>query len=288
MGLSSVKTLLIILLMPLALASVDFNEDQNSQLPPVSCESKIEASCYHLRQGITAFREARFQDAVASFQVAAAMDLTSPQPRLCLATAYAQLYIPGGEGPKNIKLGRTAISAFEDVLRLDAKNLTALASIGQLYYNMKEFDKSKEYQRRRIQISPENPEPYYWIGVIDWAMCYPPRMKLRKELRLTQPVSKDRPDLLPPLPSAARDKLAAENLTLVQEGIEALQQAIELKPNDDAAMAYLNLMYREKADLEPDPKSRELDLETADKWVERALNLKNQELQERKSPNADR
>jgi len=152
---------------------------------------------------------------------------------------------------------------------------------------MKEFDKTKEYQRRRIQISPDNPEPYYWIGVIDWAMCNPSRMKLRKELHLTQPVSEDRPDMLPPLPSAARDRLAAENLTAVQEGIEALEHAIELKPNDDAAMVYLSLLYREKADLEPDPESRELDLETADMWVKRTLNLKKQQSERTKSRDTD-
>lgn len=282
-----ITTMMLGVLMPAFTAPCQVSENHTNEPPPPSCESKIEASCFHLRQGIAAFREARFEDAASSFQLAVAMDLTSTQPRLYLATCYAQLYIPGGEDPKNIKLGKTAIAAFEDALKLDSTNLTALTSIGQLYYNMKEFDKSKEYQRRRIQISPENPEPYYWIGVIDWAMCFPPRMKLRKELRLTQPVSEDRPDMLPALPPAERENLAAQNLSLVLEGIEALEQAIQLKPDDDAAMAYLNLMYREKADLEPDPKSREWDLKTADMWVERALNLKKQQFKEKKSPNAD-
>ena len=36
-------------------------------------------------------------------------------------------------------------------------------------------------------------------------------------------------------------------------------------------MAYLSLMYREKVDLEADEAARASDIETADQWVQRAL-----------------
>jgi hypothetical protein len=42
-------------------------------------------------------------------------------------------------------------------------------------------------------------------------------------------------------------------------------------------MAYLNLIYRERADLEcDDPGARERDLKTADEWVDRTLAVKKQ------------
>jgi tetratricopeptide (TPR) repeat protein len=229
-----------------------------------------------LNKGVGAFRNAQFQQAIVHFKTAVDLDPTLLNARLYLATAYAQQYIPGGDSPENIKVGNQAIDAFQDVLKMDPNNVTAIASIAQIYYNMKEFDKAKEYQRRRLQVSPTDPEPYYWIGVINWAIAYPRRMQVRKDLNLTMPKDVSRPDILPPLPEKARAKLEEDNKALVDEGIQALQKAIELKPNDADAMAYLNLMYREKSDYEADSEAREADLKLAEEWVEKALNIKKQ------------
>jgi len=229
-----------------------------------------------LNKGVGAFRNAQFQQAIVHFKTAVDLDPTLLNARLYLATAYAQQYIPGGDSPENIKVGDQAIEAFEDVLKMDPNNVTAIASIAQIYYNMKEFDKAKEYQRRRLQVSPTDPEPYYWIGVINWAIAYPRRMQVRRDLNLTMAKDPAKPDILPPLPEKARAKLEEDNKALVDEGVQALQKAIDLKPNDADAMAYLNLMYREKSDYEADPDAREADLKQAEEWVEKALNIKKQ------------
>ena len=48
-----------------------------------------------------------------------------------------------------------------------------------------------------------------------------------------------------------------------------------LRPDYDDAMAYLNLMYREKADVECDDlAARADDLKTADHWVDETLRVK--------------
>lgn len=227
-----------------------------------------------LNKGVAAFRNAQFQQAIVHFKTAVDLDPTLLNARLYLAVAYSQLYIPGGESEENIKVAKQAIETFEQVVKLDPGNTTAIASIAQIYYNMREFEKSKEYQRRRMQIEPNNPEPHYWIGVIDWAVCYPRRMQLRKELDLVTPKDIDNPMVLPPLPERDRTTLATENMPLIEEGIKALQTAIELKPNDSDAMTYLNLMYRERADLQAGPDAREADLKQADDFIEKALGIR--------------
>ncbi len=229
-----------------------------------------------LNKGVGAFRNAQFQQAIVFFKSAVDLDPKLLNARLYLATAYAQQYIPGGDSPENVKIGKQAVDAFEDVLKQDSNNLTAIASIAQLFYNMRDFEKAKEYQRRRLQISPNEAEPYYWIGVINWATAYPRRMQVRKDLNLTMPRDVNRPDVLPPLPEKERAQLEKDNSALVDEGIQALQKAIDLKPNDDAAMAYINLMYREKSDYEADPSAREEDMKQANDWVEKALSIKKQ------------
>lgn len=243
-------------------------------LAVISCGCNKLKARDQLNKGVGAFRNAQFQSAIMHFKSAVALDPTLLNARLYLATAYAQQYIPGGDSPDNIKVGQQAIDAFEDVLKMDRSNETAIASIAQIYYNMRNFDKAKEYQRRRLSLAPNNPEPYYWIGVIDWATVYPKRMQVRKDLNLTAPRDLNKPDVLPPLPEKDRATLAEENNPLVDEGIKALQKAIELKPNDADAMAYLNLMYREKSDIDPDAETRIADLKQADEWVQKALAIK--------------
>jgi hypothetical protein len=71
------------------------------------------------------------------------------------------------------------------------------------------------------------------------------------------------------------DELKQQNSANIDEGINSLKKALELRPDYDDAMAYLNLMYREKADIEcDDPAARAADLKTADEWVDKTMAAK--------------
>jgi tetratricopeptide (TPR) repeat protein len=229
-----------------------------------------------LNKGVGAFRNAQFQPAIDHFQQAVALDPKLINARLYLAMSYFQQYVPGGESDENIKMAKQAVAAFEDVLKMDPNNSTALATIALIYYNMKDFDKAKEYQKRRLEIEPNNPEPYYWIGVLDWSICFPRRMQLRKDMNINLPKDPAKPDVLPPLPEKARAELAEKNGALIDEAIKSLQKAIELKPNYDDAMAYLSLMDREKADLDSDKDAQAADVKEAETWVQKALDTRKQ------------
>jgi len=227
-----------------------------------------------LNKGVVAYRNAEFAAAIEHFQRAVSMDPTLLNARLYLATAYAQEYVPGGDTPDNQKAGQQAIDAFGQVLQLDPTNSNALGSIGQIYYEMKNYDKAKEYQERLMKIQPNNPDPYYWIGVLNWLPCYKNDMMLRQQLNLITPKDPAKSDVLPPLPAKAVDQLAKQNSTLIDEGIQSLEKAIQLKPDYADAMSYLNLMYRQKADLETSADARQADLQKADDLVNKALALK--------------
>jgi tetratricopeptide (TPR) repeat protein len=230
-----------------------------------------------LNKGVGAYRNAQFQAAIFHFKNAVGLDPTLLNAKLYLATAYAQQYIPGGESPENLKIAQQAIDAFEDVLKTDPNNSNAIASVAQIYYNMRKFDKAKEYQRHWMQVEPNNPVPYYWIGVLDWAICYPRTQQLRKELKIEFPKDPKNPSSLPPLPEKARALLEEQNGPLVKEGVEVLEKAIQLRPNDFDTMAYLNLIYRQKADLESEASAREADLKQAEDWVNKAVASKKAE-----------
>ncbi len=122
------------------------------------------------------------------------------------------------------------------------------------------------------ELDPNDPEPYYSIGVIDWTACYQPRMEERAKLGM-------KPDEHLSASNKEQKKvceqLKPKNEPYIQEGIDSLNKAIQLRPDYDDAMAYMNLMYREKADVEcDDAAARTDDLKTADGWVDKTLAVK--------------
>lgn len=218
-----------------------------------------------LNKGVRAYKAAQFETAIGHFQRAVELDPKLLNARIYLATAYASQFVPGSPAEENKKLGQSAIHEFEKVLEVDPNNTTALAYIASLYYGMTDFDKAKEFRRRLIAVDPTNPEHYYSIGVIDWTLAYKPRMELKNKLGL-------RPD--EPIPARDRRALAEKNTPLVDEGIEALEKAIQLNPNYVDALAYLNLLYREKADIGDTPQEREHYLDLADQMFDRQKRLR--------------
>ena len=246
-------------------------------LAALSCGCNKLRARDQLNKGVSSFRNAQYQQAIEHFQKAIDFDPSLMTARLYLATSYFQLYVPSGDSPENIKVGEQTITAFEDVLKYDPNNVDALSSIATIYYYMHKFEKAKELQQNRLQIEPNNPEGYYWIGQLDWAICFPKRMQMRKDLNLSNPKDPNHPDILPPLPEKDRAQLAEQNAALVDEGIKALQKAIDLRPDYVDAIAYMNLMYREKSDLEQDPAARDADVAKANDLNSQANNLMKQQ-----------
>ena len=77
-----------------------------------------------------------------------------------------------------------------------------------------------------------------------------------------------------PLPPSVRADYLAKCGSMVDEGISALQKAIQLKPEYDDAMAYLNLLYRRKADLVESAEERDNLLKQADDLVDKVKEVK--------------
>ena len=40
---------------------------------------------------------------------------------------------------------------------------------------------------KHIALKPEDPDPYYWIGVIDWTLAYRSHLEMRGKWRLAHP-----------------------------------------------------------------------------------------------------
>lgn len=219
-----------------------------------------------LNKGITAYKNQAYPVAVEHFKASTAADPSNTIARLYLATAYATQYVPGLDSPENQQNGENAIAEFQKVLDTEPANLGSISGIASMYFQMKRMDQAKEFYKKQIELDPQNPEPYYSIGVIDWTMTYQPRQILKARMGYA-------PDA-PIRDAKERQALAERSLPLIEEGMEALNKAMELREEYDDAMAYLNLLYREKADLVETPQEREELIATANSWIDKAVEIK--------------
>jgi tetratricopeptide (TPR) repeat protein len=244
-----------------------------------------------LNKGVNAFKAGQSDAAIEDFKRATELDPSLMMARVYLATAYASLYIPGAPSAENKARGEQAIKEFKDILEIDANNLTAIDGIGSLLFQMawtppvdeKGFEESKTYHQRHIQIKPDDPEPYYWIGVIDWTLAWRANAAMRLEYNknnIKKQVHDDQP-----MPTAVRTDYATKDGPLVDEGIADLQKAISLKPDYDDAMAYLSLLYRRKADMVESADERASLQKQADDLLDKIKEIKQKRLdQQQQTP----
>jgi tetratricopeptide (TPR) repeat protein len=218
-----------------------------------------------LGQGVQAFKSAQYPQAVERFKTAVELDPTFPTARLYLATAYMMQYVPGADSPENMQMASAAQDQFQKVLDQNPKNELAIAYIALLYFNEKKLDDAKQWYEKLVTVNPKSKEAYYTLGVIAWTKTFQPRMEVRAKLGMKPE------DPGPIKDKKAREELAAKNLPIAEEGIQDLQKALQIDPEYDDAMAYMNLLLREKADLEDSPATYKKDTEEADNWVQKSL-----------------
>src|SRR5579863_4320236 len=228
-----------------------------------------------LNKGVEAYKNSHYEQAIDHFQQSVQLDPALTNARMYLATAFVSQYIPGVESPDNIRTADQAIEQYQYVIDHNPareQKANSAKGIAYLDLNMKKFDDAKKYYRIASDVDPSDAEPYYSVGVIDWTACYQPRMEERAKLGLKpeehlNPKDKEQKKVC--------DALKVKNMPSIQEGIDTLGKAIQLREDYDDAMAYMNLMYREKADVECDDlAARADDLKTADTWVDKTLAAK--------------
>ncbi|HEY0263373.1 MAG TPA: hypothetical protein VGC07_02515 [Granulicella sp.] len=236
-----------------------------------------------LNKGVQAFKGSHYEEAVDHFQNAISLDPDSPDAKLYLATAYAYQVVPNLDTPENLKLAQKALDGFNEVLQKDPNDVTALKQIASIDRNIKKLDEAKEYEKKVIALAPNDAEANYTIGVVDWMQSYKNAVTILAAEGLTDDgngnvkMSKD-----------ACEKLKSANGALVDDGLQYLSKAIELNPNYDDAMSYLNLTYRRKADLEcpSGDDARKADLAKADEWSQKGMGVRKANEKNKEEKNA--
>jgi tetratricopeptide (TPR) repeat protein len=214
----------------------------------------------NLNKGVKAFTEQKYSAAAQFFKKALDLDPSFETARMYLATAYTSQFVPGSTDPESEENARKAIETFEQVVDMAEDpanpNRNAMLSIASLYYQLKNYPKSKEWCNRVLEVDPQNAEAYYRIAVIDFDDSFEKTGIQGENVAYMSPEERE------------------ETLANVEEALTSLEKALEIRPDYFDAMEYQNLLWREKAKFEEDEEAKAELIREADKVSLKALELR--------------
>lgn len=220
-----------------------------------------------LNKGVDAYKSGKYEEAIGHFQKATELDPSLPMAKSYLATALSQNIVPGLETAENKKTAQQAIEIFGQVLAKDPSDVNSMKQIAGIYFNMKQFNEAKDWQKKVLAADQKDAEAAYTIGVIDWTLAHENKLKALQAAGLDDDGKGN-----VKAPKKVMEDLKAKNAPLVEEALQYLNQAVTNKPNYDDAMQYLNLAYRNKADVDYGNASAvAADIAAAEDWTHKAM-----------------
>jgi TonB family protein len=232
-----------------------------------------------LNQAILAHQSGRYTDAVRILERVLTSNPNEPialTAHFLLASSLLGQYVPGVDSPENAAFAERAETEFQEVLRREPGDKRALTSMASLKYleaqgvadsseKARKLDDATSWYLRVVGADRNNREAYFTLGAIDWMKWYPAWMQARSGMGM-------RPEQAGPLPvRAVRQELAAQYSGVIEDSIANFQKVLDIDPQAADAMAYMNLLISERADLRETPEEYRQDVAAAEQWVQKAM-----------------
>jgi tetratricopeptide (TPR) repeat protein len=223
-----------------------------------------------LNKGVDAYKAGHYDEAIEHFQKATELDPNLSMAKTYLGSALEQNVVPQLDTPDNVKTAMQAIGIFQEALNEKPNDVNSMKQIAGLYYEIKRVDDAKAWQLKVLAIDPKDPDAAYWIGMIDWTRAHQNKLNALQAAGLNDDGKGN-----VKAPKKVMEPLAQENAPLVAEGLKYLTMAVDNKSNYDQAMQMLNLIYRNKADVDyGNPQLVAEDLAQAEDWTHKAMDMR--------------
>jgi tetratricopeptide (TPR) repeat protein len=211
-----------------------------------------------LKEAHDLYRAQKYEEAIAAYRKVVEIVPDHWEANYRIAVSYLALYHPGSTHPKDMEYADRAAEALRRCLELDPPEeerakvnnyyvglLTSADRTGEavahyetllaqaptdkdlmirlagLYAKAGNFPKALELYHARAKLEPDNKEAWYAIGVVCWDRSYNGGIMVSAE----------------------------ERERVVEEGLRAVERALEIDPQYFEGLSYANLLYREKAKL---------------------------------------
>ncbi|MCU1278193.1 MAG: hypothetical protein JWM53_1739 [bacterium] len=222
------------------------------------------------------YHEGRVEDAIAKYEEAGKLDPGIATIQLNLGFANLAAYQNNPKGKSGEDAANKAVVAFEAFLKLkpndergrqylvqtfvdtsrydaavdfykpqiEKKDPDVFNTLGIIASKTGKFAEAKDWYTKRIEADPKNPDAKVSLGVLIWDY-------LHNHAEVT----------------------GDQRKLLADEGIKYCKDAIELAPNAPNAYTYTNLLYRERAAADITDDEKRPDLEQANAYFKKAMEL---------------
>jgi tetratricopeptide (TPR) repeat protein len=234
-----------------------------------------------LKKGNSLYQQEQYSAALVEYQKGLELDPDDTFAWRSVGLAALALYRPGDDSPKNLEYGRIATDAFDKYLKKenpeDAKVQDYMMSI---LVSSKQYQQALAFVDRLQQQHPNEANDPKWNKYRVNVLIQAGRLPDAEQLALKTP-GPEQPVSLYSIGVEAWHKVYNVNTIdfatkqqLVELGLRSLRKAVELKPDYFDAMFYLGLELREKAKLETDGNARTADVNEAEIWLKKGLELR--------------
>jgi len=227
-----------------------------------------------LRAGIAAYKSGQLQAAAEAFQKVIEIYPGDRSGHVYLANALMALYVPGVNSVQNLDLAKRAEREFVWVLDIDPENKPAVSSIALLTLQQAvqmpdspekttKLESARAWYERVLRLDPGQKDAYYSLGLIAWSEWYPKWMNARTQCGIASGAAGPIPD------AAVRSQLKDQFDSTIENAIFNFQKVLEADPKNAAALGYMDLLVRTKADLNDTKEGYVRDIQTADQWKQK-------------------
>jgi tetratricopeptide (TPR) repeat protein len=243
----------------------------------------VSGGCYkfearvQLKQGNVLYENESYKDALAQFQKGLEIDPSVTFAWRSVGLSAMALHRPGVEGEENQKYADIAIDAFNKYLEDYPHDKKVEEYLTTVLINSGKWDEALARLDKSAAADPNNPDIQRAVittllkaGRIEEAFQRATRPGVKPDAQLLYSIGvacwgKSYAD--PTMPADQRAQV-------VDLGLEATKKSIEIDPNYFDAMAYYNLLFREKAKMASTFAEAERLNAEADVWLKKALELR--------------
>jgi len=246
-----------------------------------------------IRQANDFFKSQQYDRALALYLEAEQLDPNEIRIQKFIAYADMALYNPSSHDPRDLAYATEAIARFERYLAVRPDDTKAAQLLVTLFMDTGRVDQAIAYFKQYLGDHPEDDRAVQSIAMLyakqgDYERTV--AWQKRRIAMLEHQVAQDGPEL-----EAAKKHLAEADYTLgvtcwqksydspgaalaparraeiLTLGMDSLNTALRVRPEYADAMAYVNLIYRQMAQYEPDPARKKTLTDQADEWLRRAI-----------------
>src|ERR1700688_1475360 len=233
-----------------------------------------------LKKGNSLYQQEQYSAALVEYKKGLELDPSDTFAWRSVGLAALALYRPGDDSPKNLEYARTATDAFEKYLKEEPEDAKVQDYLMSILVNAKQYQKALAFVDTLQQQHPAEADDPKWNKYRVNVLIQAGRLEDAEQLALKTPGPEQAVSLYS-IGVAAWNKVYNNNTIdfatkqqKVELGLRALREAVKLKPDYFDAMFYLGLELREKAKLEIDGNARTADVNEAETWLKKGLELR--------------